>query len=373
MELGVNLSRCITSSSQIPDTTVAETLKHNRLLLSCGASAGVAAGFNAPIAGIFFALEVIQGQFSNTNTGTGGRVNGSSGSIAEETINNDNLISTKGGISSIVLCAVIAALVSKTILGDELVFKVTQYSLDTPLLELPLYLLLGSLSGVLAFSFNQLSITSRKLFSGEIGPEPIRDLMTTIPFTFKPIIGGLFCGLVGIYYPQILFFGYETLNSLLAKTSLSLELLLSLLAVKMITTAVASGSGLVGGLFAPSLFFGGMLGASFHKVLEYSFQGIGGGIAEVPAYAMIGSASVLAAFFRAPLTASLLLFECTREYEIILPLMASAGLASIVADALDLWSTGAFQENTVKQQATVVPATEVLISVTNEQPNGEST
>jgi H+/Cl- antiporter ClcA len=357
VEIGVNLSRSLTASmkNQIPTTNLSEVMKHNRLLLSCGGAAGVAAGFNAPIAGIFFALEVIQGTFisisntkkkvssnnlDNNNNVLDGRINVNGNNDADMVLNvNENLISTQGGISSIVLASVLAALISATLLGDELVFKVTEYSLKTPLLELPLYLLLGSLCGVLAFVFSQLSNGSKQFFDGKLGPEPIRDSMSSIPSVVKPVIGGIFCGLVGIVYPQILFFGYETLNNLLAKTSISTELLLTLLAMKMITTSVASGSGLVGGTFAPSLFFGGMLGASFHNVFEFLFQSTGDGIADLPAYAMIGSASVLAALFRAPLTASLLLFECTREYEIILPLMASAGLASVVADVLELWST----------------------------------
>lgn len=364
------MSRSLTASlkNQIPTSNLSEVIKHNRLLLSCGGAAGVAAGFNAPIAGIFFALEVIQGTFSSIGTpNINNNVNGGTGaptdSGAANSI-NENLMSTKGGISSIVLSAVLAALISKTLLGDELVFKVTEYSLKTPLLELPLYLLLGSLCGVFAFAFSQLSNGSKQLFDGELGPEPLRDSMTAIPSVAKPVLGGLFCGLVGIAYPQILFFGYETLNNLLTKTSLSTELLLTLLAVKMVTTSVASGSGLVGGTFAPSLFFGGMLGASFHNVFEYLFQSYGDGLAELPAYAMIGSASVLAALFRAPLTASLLLFECTREYEIILPLMASAGLASVVADVLELWSTQ--QQDSSEKNIRTEVINDAMLAVTAE-------
>jgi Voltage gated chloride channel len=96
---------------------------------------------------------------------------------------------------------------------------------------------------------------------------------------------------------------------------------------------------LVGGLFAPTLFFGGMLGALFHNIFAFLFVRIGRDLAELPAYAMIGSASFLASVFRAPLTGSLILFECTREYDVILPLMASAGWASVVADVLEIWKS----------------------------------
>jgi H+/Cl- antiporter ClcA len=199
---------------------------------------GVAAGFNAPISGIFFALEVIQGTFVSIEQ----KKKDDDNEIATST-DAGNLISTKGGISSIVLSAVVAALVSKSILGDELVFKVAKYSLKAPLLELPLYLFLGSVCGVLSFVFSLLSVYCKKFFDGELGPNVLRKFMSAIPAWLKPVIGGLFCGVLGIFYPQILFFGYETLNNLLTKTALTFELLLKLLAVKMVATAVASGSG----------------------------------------------------------------------------------------------------------------------------------
>lgn len=113
----------------------------------------------------------------------------------------------------------------------------------------------------------------------------------------------------------------------------------------------------MGGTFAPSLFLGGVLGAGFHNIISDSllsisqtypdlsaypiFQGISG----LPAYAMVGAASVLAALFRAPLTASLLLFECTRNYDVILPLMASAGVASLTGDIVEKWLDEEQREN----------------------------
>lgn len=124
----------------------------------------------------------------------------------------------------------------------------------------------------------------------------------------------------------------------------SIGFILSLLAVKMGATAIAAGSGLVGGTFAPSLFFGAMTGAAFHQALVGSIATNpdlwmltpwADGVADTPAYAIIGAASVLAALFRAPLTATLLLFELTKDYDVLLPLMVSAGLASLVADIIE--------------------------------------
>jgi H+/Cl- antiporter ClcA len=158
----------------------------------------------------------------------------------------------------------------------------------------------------------------------------------------------LFCGIVGLVFPQILFFGYETLNALLGNSAIPTSLLLMLLITKIITTAVSAGSGLVGGTFAPSLFLGAMTGAAFHNFAYFLLSALSGftgasslvqisplELADVAAYAMVGAASVLAALFRAPLTASLLLFELTLDYKVILPLMASAGVGAVVGDVLD--------------------------------------
>ena len=229
--------------------------------------------------------------------------------------------------------------------------------------------------------FSQAAKFFKNVFDGAIGPKPVRRAFRRLPASVLPIIGGVTCGIVGIFYPQILFFGYDTLNKLLLDNTLPTTLLLTLLAAKTFTTAVCAGSGLVGGKFvtryilpyshvfhfvfplcslshivshqlhnclglrllflffcklpgtlAPSLFLGGMVGASFHNIACHSviFE-----IAGVPAYSMVGAASTLAAIFRAPLTASLLMFEITRNYDVLLPLLASAGVASLVSDIVE--------------------------------------
>jgi H+/Cl- antiporter ClcA len=314
----------------------------NRVLLSAGAAAGVAAGFNAPIAGVFFALEIMQNTFL---------------AIDEEAANSgkmDNNVlqsfSSTTSITPILIASVLSALISQSLLGNHLVLTLSQFTLETPLVELPLYLLLGAMSGLVAFAFTYSAKLSKQFFSGELGNDAVKGIMSGIPDAIKPAIGGLVCGIVGIAFPQILFFGYETLNSLLRYGGLPLDLVLSLLIVKIVLTAISAGSGLVGGTFAPSLFLGAMLGAAFHEGAIYSldtvtdvlspelsstFASTNLQIAGVPAYAMVGAASVLAALFRAPLTASLLLFEVTRNYDVILPLMASAGIGSIVGDILE--------------------------------------
>jgi H+/Cl- antiporter ClcA len=308
VEIGMDMARLCIDSLRRPKMQTEDPEKRvdqARLLLSCGAAAGVSAGFNAPIAGVFFALEIIQNNFKTIGSKT------SSGPKPPLMPN----LSSNAGISAILIASVLSELVSATFLGNHLALSLSAYNLKTPLLELPLYLALGALSGCVAFAFSLAAETSQSFFAGKLGPEPLKDFMGNLPDSTKPVLGGLFCGFVGIFFPQILFFGYETLNSLLAKKSLSTTVILTLLATKTVTTAVSAGSGLVGGTFAPALFLGAMSGAAFHNVVLTLVQSINDAglidmsgivldLADVPAYAMVGAASVLAALFRAPLTAS---------------------------------------------------------------------
>lgn len=161
-----------------------------------------------------------------------------------------------------------------------------------------------------------------------------------------------------MYFPQTLFVGYSTLDQLLAgSTSIQLELplLLQLLSLKLLLSSFSLGSGLVGGVFAPSLFFGATAGAAYHNLLcnlldmtgvsqmstpnllsPLTSSGLSNffSIADGPAYATVGAAATLGALFRAPLTSSMLMFELTQNHDIVLPVLVSTGLGGLFAELL---------------------------------------
>lgn len=342
VEIGIAVSRLGTLAwpeqfDLVTDDDVINTaarVRRNRLYLACGAAAGVSSGFNAPLSGVFFALEVIQRNLPATSipapVPTG--VPETESSLFE--LRQESLTAETGSITSLLTSSVLSALISQAILGNELALGSMDYQIPTPLLELPLYLVLGLASGITAVAFSQAAKLAKAAF----------DSVDELPSSAKPVIGGLICGVTGVFCPQILFFGYETLNGLLQNNSLPTDVVLTLLVVKIFTTAVSAGSGLVGGLLAPSLFMGGMVGASFHNIvigtLEDIFHvstefGSFFVLADVPAYAIVGAASTLAAVFRAPLTASLLAFELTRDYDILLPLIASAGASTLICELVE--------------------------------------
>ncbi len=265
-----------------------------RLLLAAGAAAGLAAGFNAPIAGVFLALEVILGSTFVT-----------------------------AAASVLVLAAVLSAFVAQLGLGGQPAFTLPAYEVRS-LWELPLYLGLGILACLVSLTFSAALQSAQALFRGEIHPLQI---FSQIPIFWRPILGGIGVGLVALQYPHIMGIGYETIESMLQDVQFPLQVLVALLIVKLLMTALSLGSGLVGGVFAPALFLGAALGDAYGKVLGLILPSFGLEIAAPPAYAMVGMAAVLAGVARAPLTAILLLFEMTRDYRIVLPLMAAVSLS----------------------------------------------
>jgi H+/Cl- antiporter ClcA/CBS domain-containing protein len=271
--------------------------ERRRLLLAAGAAAGVAAGFNSPIAGVFFALEVVLVNTLETSA-----------------------------VSVVVLAAVSSSLIEQIGVGAQPAFKLPVYEVRSAW-ELPLYVGLGVGISLLSYSLRMVIQWSRDFFRGQYWSP-----MASLPIGVTPAIGGLLVGLVALKFPQILGIGYETVEAMLQDVGFSLVLLGSLVLAKLIMTAVSLGSGLVGGLFAPSMFLGACMGTFYAKSLVLIFPLLDDAIAAPPAYAMVGMAAMLATTARAPLTAILLMFELTRDYRIVLPLMACVSLSMWLVD-----------------------------------------
>ncbi|WP_103668311.1 chloride channel protein [Pseudanabaena sp. BC1403] len=300
VELGSNIGSLLGQMLQFSSERI-------RLLIGAGGAAGLAAGFNAPIAGVFFALEVLLRDSYRTN---------------KSSPNSD--------VSVVVIASVISALVSQISLGERPAFSLPVYEVRS-YWELPLYLGLGVLASVVALLFTRSIKQAKKFFAGEWAIAPF---MKNLSMPFKLLIGGLCVGIIALTFPEVIGIGYETVESILQDTPFTIPLLSILLVVKLLLTAISSASGFVGGIFAPSIFLGAVLGSLYGQAIAY-FLPASIPIAASPAYALVGMAAVLAGTVRAPLTSVLLLFEMTRDYRIVLPLMAAVGLCAWVLDQID--------------------------------------
>jgi len=265
-----------------------------RNLVACGSAGGIAATFNAPIAGAVFALEVILGQLHVTYFG------------------------------AVVISAVSADVVAHFFDKDARAFTVPQYALVSPW-ELALYTLLGILAAVGAVAFTRL------LYFTEDRWDEFR-----FPEYLKPVIGGLLLGVIGILsfkidgFPRVFGVGYESIGDVLFGR-LAIQVVLGLFLLKMLATVMTLGSGGSGGIFAPSLFMGAMLGSLFGQCAHQLFPSV---TAPAGAYAMVGMAAFFSGAAHAPVTAILILFEMTGDYNIILPLMLATVVSTLISRLL---------------------------------------
>ena len=260
-----------------------------RTLVGCGAAAGIAATFNAPIAGSMFALEIILGDFG---------------------------VAT---FSPIVISSVTATAVSRHFLGDTPAFIVPAYELVSAW-EFPLYLTLGLFCALVAVAFVRTLYKTEDFFDGLKFP----------PEYLKAVLGGLVLGLMGLVFPEILGVGYGAIDLSLLQ-NYAWWILLLLIGCKMLATSITIGSGGSGGIFAPSLFLGAMAGGFFGLIVNFLFPDV---TASAGAYGIVGMGAVVSATTHGPLTAILMLFEMTGDYKIILPLMVTCIISSLAAGQL---------------------------------------
>lgn len=256
-----------------------------RNLIACGAAGGIAAVFNAPIAGVMFALEVILRDFGAKT------------------------------LSTVVVAAVSSSIVSRIFLGESPAFIAPAYSLRSPF-EIFIYFGLGILSALAALSFVFTLYQSEEIFERWKFPEWL-----------KASAGGLLIGCMGLYFPQIFGSGLGAIQEAL-HGNLALHLLILLIFIKIIATSVSLGSGSSGGVFAPALFIGSVLGGAVGKIAAGRFPFP---VGHPGAYAIVGMASVFAAAAHAPVTAILIVFEMTGDYRMILPIMVSVVVATSIS------------------------------------------
>ena len=259
-----------------------------RTLVGCGAAAGIAGTFNAPVAGALFAVEIILGDFGVTQ------------------------------FSPIVISSVAATVVSRHYLGDFPAFEVAPYSLVSAA-ELFAYGVLGIIAGLAALAFIRALYGAEDLFDSLSFPIPV-----------KAVAGGILVGLIGVWYPEIFGVGYEAINEALSG-HLVWQVLIVLAMVKILAVSLTIGSGGSGGVFAPSLFIGAMTGGAVGTVVHNLWPDLTGGPG---AYALVGMGAVVAAGTNAPITAIVIIFELTGDYRIILPLMISCIIATLLATQL---------------------------------------
>lgn len=260
-----------------------------RWLVPVGAAAALSAAFNTPIAAVLFSLEEIMGDMHAPILG------------------------------SVVLSSVTSWLVLHLLMGDEPLFHVGAYHLVSTW-ELLVYGALGIVGGLGSVGFVKLLLWLRARFHA----------LPRSTVWLQPVVGGLTVGLLGFVVPQVLGVGYDQVD-LVLNGNVVLKVVVLLAVLKMIATAVCYASGNAGGIFGPSMFMGAMMGAAVGRVAHGALPGVTAGAG---AYALVGMGTAFAGIIRTPLTSVVMIFEVTRDYTIIVPLMVSNLIAFAISQRL---------------------------------------
>ncbi|MCE0763721.1 chloride channel protein [Pseudonocardia kujensis] len=279
VQIGSALGSSIGQWLRVPDHRL-------RLMVACGAAGGISATFDAPIAGVFFALEIILRAF------------------------------TAEAFGVVVISSVTANVVARAVVGNDHIIELPAYSLGSAT-EFPLYAVLGLLAGVVGWGFARILYLI----------EDLCDHVWRGPEWLRPAVGGLLLGGVLLALPQMYGVGYPVLEAGIAG-KYAVRFLIVLMLGKMLATSLTIGIGGSGGVFAPSLFVGGMAGTAFGFAAQALFPGLD---LSPGAFGLVGMAAVFAAASHAPIAAVLIVFELTGQYSVILPLMAAVALATGVS------------------------------------------
>lgn len=262
-----------------------------KVLIACGSAAGIAAQFNAPLAGVLFAQEIVMvGEFQLQTFGV------------------------------IVIASGLATAISRAYYTSAPTFGVLQYDFIN-YSEFAFYIVLGLLIGVLAFVFIKIFFFTSDKFS-----------QLKIPEQLKPVLGAFMVGVLGLVHFGVLGDGYSYINAAIqSPAAIPIAGLAVLVILKMVATSVTLGSGNVGGVFAPSLFIGAMVGAVFGWGIDLIFPQMG---IQPGSYALVGMGAFLAAATHSPMTSIFLLFELTSNYQVIIPIMFASVIGVMVARRL---------------------------------------
>lgn len=262
--------------------------RNARMLVSIGAGGGIAAAFFAPMAGVTYILEEIMGNLSTKIVGA-------------------SLIAT-----------VLAAALQKSLSGNILIFTLPGFEFISPL-ELINYALLGAFVAPISILFVKFMVFAKRQFARK-----------NLPVEIRLFFVGLLISFFGLFFPQTLGTGYDTITEVL-KEETALSIVIGLLLLKIFLTAISIASGGSGGIYAPVFFMGAFSGIFVYKILSLAFSIK---IASHGAYAIIGMGAFFAGVFRTPLTAFLIIFEMTRKPSVLFPLMLATGVSYLIASAL---------------------------------------
>lgn len=260
-----------------------------KALIPVGASAAIAAAFNTPMAAVLFSLEEVVGDLHAPVLG------------------------------SVVLASATSWAVLRLLLGNNPLFRVPQYQLLNPW-ELGIYAILGVAGGFVSVAFTKLLLWIRAHF--------LKFPKKTV--WFQPLAGGLMVGIMGWFVPDLLGVGYDHVGEVL-NGGMALKLMVLLLVLKLVAVATCYGSGNAGGIFGPSLFLGAMLGGVVGNVANHFFPNT---VGTPGAYALVGMGTAFAGIVRAPMTSVLMIFETTRDYAVIVPLMISNLVSFFISSRL---------------------------------------